>query len=288
MSGKKTEQKPQDFIQRGVKKSSPIGSTVLVGLRGLDPILQYAILAGSLGSTIIQECCGTTLPPSVPVITNTIIDNLALSPHRLALLSMAIGSALKQIVWVSYTSQEMLPVSSAVLISVYNTMLNSINALLFMCSQTSAAAPEESFWQPQLLIGCALYILGLVTEQVCELQRKRFKDNPVNKGKVCDSGLFSLARHINYGAYTVWRAGYAMASAGWVFGSFMGLYFFVDFAWRGVPALDRYCQDRVGHVFLAPKLRYFLHALTAVDQQYGKQWTNFKAKVPYALLPLIY
>ncbi|KAF2230212.1 hypothetical protein EV356DRAFT_526851 [Viridothelium virens] len=265
MSKSSSEGKLEDFIRRGVKKSSSAGIIVLIGLRALDPLLQYAILGRGLGSSMIPRIGGTTLPPGALVTTNTIIDKLGLSPHRLTLFLMTVGAVLKSSYWAAYTSQEELPVGSAVLISLYNSALNSLNTLLFTCSQTSASSIGENFSQPRLLVGCILYILGLVAEAVAETQRKRFKQNSANEGKVYDKGLFSLARHINYGAYSLWRAGFALASAGWIFGSLMGAYFFYDFATRGVPALDRYCQDR-----------------------YGKQWTNYKAKVPYALLPMIY
>ena len=49
---------------------------------------------------------------------------------------------------------------------------------------------------------------GILLELVSELQRKRFKDDPANKGKPYAGGLFSLARSINYGGYTLWRGGY--------------------------------------------------------------------------------
>ena len=96
MDKEDSDKKQQDFIRRGIKQSSPLGTTALVGLRALDPILQYARLAEGLDSSIIRILSGTT-PTLGPSANTTIpIDKLGLSPHRLTLQSMAVGSALKQ------------------------------------------------------------------------------------------------------------------------------------------------------------------------------------------------
>ena len=43
-------------------------------------------------------------------------------------------------------------------------------------------------------LGLAVFLAGAATETVSELQRKAFKDDTANKGKVFTGGLFSLAR----------------------------------------------------------------------------------------------
>jgi steroid 5-alpha reductase family enzyme len=55
-------------------------------------------------------------------------------------------------------------------------------------------------------------------ELVSEIQRKFFKDRPENKGKPHGGGLFGLATNVNYGGYTLWRAGCACAASGPVWG----------------------------------------------------------------------
>ena len=85
-----------------------------------------------------------------------------------------------------------------------------------------------------------------------EIQRKVFKDKPENKGKPYGGGLFGLATNINYGGYTLWRAGYAVAAAGLPWGALVGAFFFYDFTTRAIPALDQYCTDRVCHSHAIP------------------------------------
>mgnify|MGYP001765512718 FL=1 len=63
-----------------------------------------------------------------------------------------------------------------------------------------------------------LWIIGFIFESVGDLQLKRFKANPANKGKVMDRGLWRYTRHPNYfGDATQWWAYYLIAASagGW-------------------------------------------------------------------------
>lgn len=240
------EDKRRDFISRGNKNPNPLGTGLFVGLRALDPFLQYGILAQGFGSTVIEKLGGHTLPHGPSLITNTVLDRLGLSPYRLILLSMAAGSAIKQNLTILTITHEEMPPASSVMVSAFNTVLNSVNDLLFVCSATSASVNGEHFPQTPLLVGSTLYAVGILTEMFSELQRKAFKNKPENKGKVYKGGLFSLSRHINYFGYTLWRSGYALAAGGWTWGAIVGTWFTYDFLTRGIPVLNDYCEDRVG------------------------------------------
>ncbi|OCL02234.1 hypothetical protein AOQ84DRAFT_190463 [Glonium stellatum] len=259
--------KKADLIKRGQKFPTPLGTAIFVGLRALDPFLQYSILAHGVGASALRKVGLTTLPSGLPTQTGiTLIDELQLSPYRLIILGMAVGSAIKQNIWVTAISGEPMPIPAAIAVSVFNTVFNSINSYLFICTQTSASISGNArFPQVPLLVGGTIYTVGILTELISEIQRVRFKKDPRNAGKPYTGGLWSLARHINYGAYTVWRTGYAIASGGWAWGLVTGTFFFYDFVTRGVPVLDEYCAKR-----------------------YGKDWSDFKVKVPYKLIPGIY
>ncbi|KAI9687877.1 MAG: hypothetical protein M1822_001958 [Bathelium mastoideum] len=267
MSSYESSAKKRDNIQtRGVYQSSPLGTGLFVGLRAADPFLQYSILSHNLGATLIQRVGSSALPPGPPLVTGIpLLDRLSLSPYRLVLLAMSVGSAVKQNYWVLGISNEAVLTSAAVGVSAFNTIVNSLNSLFFITVATSASANGERFPQTPLLAGSVLYVVGILTETVSEIQRKRFKQRPENKGKVCDQGLWALARHINYGGYTLWRSGYAIAAGGWTWGAIVAGGFAYDFLVRGIPVLDEYCQER-----------------------YAEQWTQFKQKVPYRFLPYIY
>lgn len=46
--------------------------------------------------------------------------------------------------------------------------------------------------------GIAIFIVGLLGEAMADAQLARFKHNAVNKGKICDTGLWRYSRHPNY------------------------------------------------------------------------------------------
>lgn len=270
------------LILRGIKQSSPLGTGLFIGLRSLDPVLQYGLLAKGIAAPVIHKLGGKTLAQGPPVVTNTFLDRLALSPYRLILLGMAAGSAIKQNYWLIGICQEEFPPLSAIEVSVFNTVFNSVNSLLFTCSMTSASVNGEHFPQTPLLVGSALYLVGIFTETFSEWQRLQFKKKPENKGKVYTGGLFRFARHINYAGYTLWRAGYALAAGGWTWGAIVGAFFSYNFISDGIPELNRYCHERVS----CPWARSCFAANKTL--QYGEQWQNYRKQTPYKLFPYIY
>ncbi|KAK3080358.1 hypothetical protein LTS18_002132 [Coniosporium uncinatum] len=263
-SGEK--KKPMDLIARGVKRPTPVGSTIFVGLRTLDPLLQYQILRHGWGTSALQKAGLEILPAGLPTATGTFIDAIGLSPYRLVLLAMATGSSVKQIYWLLGISQEEFPPSAATAVGIYNTVFNSINSLLFTCALTSGSTYNGgTFPQVPFIVGSALYVVGITIETVAEIQRAQFKRDPKNKGQCYNGGLWSWARHINYGGYSLWRTGYSLAAGGWPWALVVMAWLSLDFNLRAVPVLDGYCSER-----------------------YGEQWAEFKRKTPYQFLPFIY
>lgn len=55
------------------------------------------------------------------------------------------------------------------------------------------------------ILGLIIFFVGLATEAVADMQKYRFINNPENKGKWIDTGLWSVSRHPNYlGEILVW------------------------------------------------------------------------------------
>lgn len=100
-----------------------------------------------------------------------------------------------------------------------------------------------------MILGALLFDLGITTETAAELQRRAFKRDPRNAGKPFSGGLFGLARNINYGGHILWKMGNALAAGGWAWGVLVGAGYLYDFATRGVPVLDGYCEEKVCGVF---------------------------------------
>jgi len=253
MSGNIKKKHENNLIPRGVKRPNPVGTAVFVGLRSLDPLLQYGILARGVGVSLLHKMGLDTLPQGPAAVTGWFFDRLELSPYRLILLAMAAGSSIKQSYWLLGVAQEEFPPGSAFVVSAFNTVFNSLNSFFFLCSLTSASVNGEHFPQTPLLVGSALFVVGTLTETISEWQRKQFKEDPASKGKVYNSGLFSLARHINYGGYTLWRAGYAVASGGWIWGAVTGAFFTWNFITDGIPELNSYCEEKVSQKWAADR-----------------------------------
>ncbi|KAL8924445.1 MAG: hypothetical protein Q9208_004053 [Pyrenodesmia sp. 3 TL-2023] len=249
------------------KWPSPLGSTLFVGLRAADAVLQYNLLRQGWAYEAVTALGGAAIP-------TVRAGQLGLTPYGTILTSLAIGSSLKHIIWkIVIGEQEMKP-AAAFAIGIFNTVLNSANTLLSTWAWCSAAPanllPSASLTDvllssPWLLTGCALFGVGIAMELGAEVDRMRFKSKPENKGKPYGGGLWSIATNINYGGYALWRAGYAMVAAGPIWGLAVAAFFFYDFTSRAIPVLDRYCSDK-----------------------YGNDWLEIKKRTPYRLLPLLY
>jgi steroid 5-alpha reductase family enzyme len=48
------------------------------------------------------------------------------------------------------------------------------------------------------VIGALILLSGIAGEALADAQLKKFRDNPANKGRVCDAGLWRWSRHPNY------------------------------------------------------------------------------------------
>ncbi|KAH8599550.1 hypothetical protein B0O99DRAFT_610882 [Bisporella sp. PMI_857] len=255
---------PGDLVRRGIKNPNVPGTLTFVALRALDPFIQYGIIAGGIGHPALTKLGLRAIPPGAAFTTGiSWLDRLRLPPAHLILLGMSLGSFLKQTYWLVRLSAEDFPPSSAVKVSLFNILTNGVNSFLFLNAATSVLSGDAAKYK--ILAGSLLYVTGILLETGAEWQRKRFKDKPENKGKVMKSGLWSLARHVNYGGYSLWRAGYAIAATGFIGGIITASFFFYNFTNRAIPALDEYCGKR-----------------------YGQQWVQFKKEVKSVILPGIY
>ena len=244
---------PNDLITRGSYTPTPLGRTLFVGLRAIDPLIQYSILSQHAGISWIPGTFGGALLPTTgtePVLHPASMGTLfSLPPYQSVLLCMIVGSMLKQNEWLLAVSRDEMPARSAVLVALVNTVFNGLNSSLALWTLTSvnpnASTLSELLRSPYVAVGLAFYLIGIVTETISEIQRRNFKRDGRKMGKPYAGGLFSLARHINYTAHSLWRAGFAMVVAGPAWAVVVGGYFVYVFSTRAIPILDRYCSGRV-------------------------------------------
>lgn len=243
--------KPPDWFWESRRKGPSMSGTVIwVTLRALDLPLQWWFLRSGAGIDLLQRLGANAIYQ--PQLTTTA---LGLSPYHSVIFGLAVGSAAKQIYWKVFVADTVMPVAFAGAIAAYNTILNSLNTILALWTLTSQQPTDQSSLKaflascpPALSVGLVLYSVGLFTEWYCEIQRRDFKSDPKNKGKPYAGRLFSLARNINYGGYTLWRSGYSLICGGWIWAGIMCSWLAGDFIYRAIPSLDAYCEKRVSEV----------------------------------------
>ena len=232
-----------------------MGTTLFVLLRSLDLLLQYEILTKNL-TTPHLDAFIVPRPSSARASPE---EFLGQSGKSLILLLMAVGSYVKQIYTLLYTANEIMPAYSAMLISASQTFFKSTNSIISLTAATSFLTPGFLLAETRagisllLILGSVGYVVGIAGEAISETQRKKFKDDPKNAGKLYTGGSFAYARHINYGSNLVWRVSYAVASGGWVYGLVSVVMLAGQFLMMGVPIMDKYCSKRMS---LAPHFTF--------------------------------
>lgn len=90
-------------------------------------------------------------------------------------------------------------------------------ALVWLVSlpvQTAVLLPSPL--EATAYLGLVVWAAGLAFEAVGDRQLARFKEDPANRGRVMDRGLWSWTRHPNYfGDFLVWWGLYLTACATW-------------------------------------------------------------------------
>jgi steroid 5-alpha reductase family enzyme len=231
-------------MDRTKKGSSFLPRLVFVCLRAADPYLQYLFIFGGYGHQILSK---------------TGITTISAGPKGTAVVAMAAGCAVKQIINMGYIFEAQVTFSGIMVICIFNTVSNSLVSF-----SSLVYGPSNELGSLQY-VGISLFSVGILTELISELQRKSFKDNPQNKGKLYTGGLFSLARHINYGGYTLWRTGLALTSGNYWLAALQFVWEIWDFTRRVIPDLTDYCSKR-----------------------YGEDWKKYEHDVPSTLLPYIW
>ena len=222
---------------RADKQSSGFNKLVFALFRIADVPLQYQLLSHGQGVIL-----GSQSHPFLPQAGVT--GFLGLSPYRTVLLAISAVSAIKQVVWAARISQTRVSIAEAVGVGLFYALTSSINTFIFSFFATNPSE-EWNLSSPRLVVGATLFVAGIALEFISEEQRKTFKDDPRNTGKVYSGGLFKWARHVNYGGWTMWRAGSAIAAGGWLYGAVVGALFALHFGKLAIPELDGYCADKV-------------------------------------------
>ncbi len=111
------------------------------------------------------------------------------------------------------------------------------------------------------MLGVAVLAAAVLGEAVADRQLHRFKRDPVNRGRVCDIGLWGWSRHPNYFFEWLGWCAYPLFAigAGWPWGwlalSGPALMFWALRYASGVPPLEAHMMRRYGTSFRAYQQR---------------------------------
>ncbi|KAK3897387.1 hypothetical protein C8A05DRAFT_19837 [Staphylotrichum tortipilum] len=157
----------RDNVSR-VKRPTPGGLALFVGLRGADIFLQYSLLAHHAANPLLHALGIPTLPAPLSA-------GVPIWPGVSALPFFAVGSWLKQGFWALFVTENEMPLGSAVGISLFNTIFNSFNsiastvapllaplmpavagALLGRLGVVASSLPDQDTLTPTLLLGTVM------------------------------------------------------------------------------------------------------------------------------------
>ncbi len=113
-----------------------------------------------------------------------------------------------------------------------------------------------------LWVGVAAWIVGLLFEATGDLQLRRFKSDPANRGRIMDRGLWAWTRHPNYfGDATVWWGVWLIAASVWpgaiTVASPAIMTYFLVYA-TGARLLEQSMSKRPGYPEYQERTSYFL------------------------------
>lgn len=132
-------------------------------------------------------------------------------------------------------------------------LLQGVSVWAISLAALLALASRDVLFYPVSLLGVMIWAVGLTIEAVADRQKFAFINDPANKGKWIDSGVWRYSRHPNYfGEIMVWL-GIFLAAVPTLSGAAMGLaavspMFIVALLLfvSGVPPLERSADLRWG------------------------------------------
>ena len=98
-------------------------------------------------------------------------------------------------------------------------------------------------------LGILLFIIGSYLNTYSEFQRRRFKKDPNNTGKLYTLGLFQFSRHINYFGDICWVIGWAIVTHN-IWSIFIPILLTLGFIFLFIPELSRYLETNYADEYL--------------------------------------
>jgi steroid 5-alpha reductase family enzyme len=146
-------------------------------------------------------------------------------------------------------------------------MLQGLILFLLFLPFTLLAGAEDARLGVSGMLAIFIWLTGFIFESVADYQLLRFKQNPENKGRIMQSGLWSVSRHPNYFGEAVMWWGFAV------------LLLPVDLGWTGLFAalLMNWLLLRISGVPLLEQK----YAGNAEFTAYGQRTPAFFPRLPF-------
>jgi hypothetical protein len=190
-------------MQRGDYSNSKLSSTIFFIGRLINIPIQLAILKTvpfskmfprppppSGGAPIVLRIPSSIvlfLSRTFPLTTSAATITLTLTPYQAIITTMSIILVAKHLIWIAYIRRERVSWQFSFWGSIVDAIFEGLQNLAF----TFAAV--NPFWSPSLLyLAAAMHIPAVLLELTAEIQRKIFKDDLKNRGKLCMTGPWGL------------------------------------------------------------------------------------------------
>ena len=127
---------------------------------------------------------------------------------------------------------------------------------------SATLGPTPTALVPVLVAGVVVWAVGVLFEAVGDLQLRRFKADPANKGVIMDRGLWAWTRHPNYfGDASVWWGLWLITITGWLSLSTVlspvAMSYFLVYA-TGARLTEKIMADRPGFAEYRSRTSFFV------------------------------
>ncbi|YCN55125.1 DUF1295 domain-containing protein [Rhodococcus erythropolis] len=135
-------------------------------------------------------------------------------------------------------------------------------SLWFVSLPIQVAAVSNGSFGLLVVLGIALWIVGVTFETVGDQQMEEFKSDPGSRGHIMDQGLWAWTRHPNYfGDACVWWGIFLVSASVWpgvlTVLSPIAMTYFLVFA-TGARLLERHMEQRPGYREYQQRTSYFI------------------------------
>lgn len=213
----------KDHIQRGDYTKVSIPRIVFSLFRITDPLIGILLLI-----YWVEEFADLT--------------DLVGNWQSLTFLACVTIAVIHQLYWVWFLSRERFTWFMALF--PWNNLLDWIWVYFL-----SSAINNKLYIDPWVVLGAAMFIMGISVELVSNYQLQKFKSVDQNQGRLYTGGLFSLVIHPNYAGYILWRSALPLLTGYPILAGISLIFHIAQFYFHAHPLFQRYMHAKYGETW---------------------------------------